>query len=369
MRNNRTFSQLRGDSWRIDAADDLAAARPQARRLGHRLGLTILTALMLLVTACGTASPGADTPVVTDTETDVVVETEPAPAGDRLKVLASFYPLQFVAQQVGGEYVEVSNLTPPAAEPHDLELSLAQARTIGTADVVVILGGFQAAVDEAVEQQSPARLVDAANYVTLLSADDTGAMAEEDEEDAAEEEHGHAHELAGMDPHFWLDPTQLALLADPVATALSEADPAHAEQFEQNAASLKERLAALDQEFTDRLAPFHGSMLVTNHTAFGYLARRYGLEQVGIAGLDPETEPSPARMREIADLARDHDVKTLFYESLVSPRVVQTLADDLGIQVAELNPIEGLGEAGATENYFTLMERNLDTLVEGLSAP
>jgi len=342
-----------------------------ARSALRRLFLVVPAMLAVLALAACGGSSGTATPA----ETDGYVEMTPA-ENHRLQVLASFYPLEFVAREVGGDYVDVQNLTPPAAEPHDLELSLAQARNIGGADVVLFLSGFQPAVDEAIDQQHPARVVDAADYVTLLPASDTGLMDEEDEE--AEEgelgheygdEHDHEHgSLEGYDPHFWLDPTKLAQLAEPVAAAFSEADPDHAAEFEANAADLQARLTALDGEFADGLAPFSGSMLVTNHTAFGYLARRYGLAQVGIAGLDPETEPSPARMREIATLARENNVGTLFYESLASPRVVETLANDLGINVAELNPIEGLSteEIQAHEDYFTVMRRNLSTLIEGL---
>lgn len=332
----------------------------------RRLGGLAATALLapLALAACG---PGAATG---------------ASGEQALQVLASFYPLQFVAEQVGGDLVDVENLTPPAADPHDLELSPARAREISTAGVVLYLSGFQPAVDEAITQRSPAVVVDAADHVTLLPASVTGGDAEHDhgdpdhaEEHAEEHEHAedeHAHEeLAGKDPHFWLDPLSLAQLAQPVADALAEADPDNADTYDEGAAALVERLEALDAEMAEALRPLAGATLITNHTAFGYLAHRYGLEQIGITGLDHDATPSPARLREIGALAREHGVTTLYSESLVSPRVVQTLASDLRLAMETLDTLEGLGQDAldAGDDYVVVMQRNLTKLTEGLHTP
>lgn len=336
----------------------------------RRVAAATATALLLplALTACGSGE-------------------EPAAGDDRLQVLTSFYPLQFVTQSVAGDLADVDNLTPPAADPHDLELSPARARDISTADVVVTLGGFQPAVDDAIEARRPENLVDAATIVPLLSASVTGGHDKSDhahddkadhahddpaaEEHTADDGHDHSHDMGGFDPHFWLDPTKLALLAEPVADALSAADPDNAETFAANAAALVERLDALDQQFSEALAPFAGATLITNHTAFGYLANRYGLAQVGVTGLDHDIEPSPARMREIGAIARQYGVTTLFYETLVSPRVIRTLASDLGVQAAVLDTLEGLSqdEVDAGEDYVTIMQRNLEALTQGLTAP
>ncbi|MCL1869212.1 MAG: zinc ABC transporter substrate-binding protein [Promicromonosporaceae bacterium] len=301
------------------------------------------------------------------------------PHDGRLQVLTSFYPLQFVAQQVGGDLVDVQNLTPPAADPHDLELSLARAREIGLADVVVYLKGFQPAVDDAVAQRNPRNLVNVADHVTLLPASVTGGdQASGHDHGAGGEYDAHDHgttsgaeTIGGNDPHFWLDPTLLAKVAEPVAQALAQADPAHAATYAANAQTLRDRLGQLDAEFAAALKPFAGATLITNHTAFGYLARRYGLSQVGITGLDHDVEPSPARLREIAQIARDHHVSTLFYETLVSPRVVETLASDHGLRSQVLDTLEGLTQQSvdAGDDYFSIMQSNLKTLTEGLVAP
>ncbi|WP_419706106.1 metal ABC transporter substrate-binding protein [Promicromonospora sp. NFX87] len=287
---------------------------------------------------------------------------------DGVTVLASFYPLQYVAQQIGGDLVTVDNLTPPAAEPHDLELSPAQVREIGTADLVVYLSGFQNAVDEGVEARAPQHVVDAADAAGLV---EHAEEAEEEHAGETEEEHAeHAdeHGHGATDPHFWLDPSKLATVGQAVADELAAVDPEHADEYAAGAQRLGQQLDELDQEFADGLAACQGATLVTSHAAFGYLADRYALEQVGISELDPEVEPSPARLREIGDIVEERGVKTLYSETLVSPKVTETLASDLGVSTAVLDPLEGLSEdaTAAGDDYVSVMQANLAALEEGL---
>lgn len=278
--------------------------------------------------------------------------------GPRLAVLASFYPLQYVVEQVGGDLVDVASLTPPGAEPHDVELSPSQVRAVGEADVVVYLSGFQAAVDDAIAARSPEHRVDAAQ--TEAVADHLGEAAQDSGEDSGAD--GHDHESG--DPHFWLDPTLLAAVATDVAAELAAADPAHTEAYRTGAEALVADLTALDEEFATSLADCDRSVVVTAHTAFGYLTERYGLEQVGLSGLDPEAEPSPARLREIRDVVAASGVTTVFTESLVSPKVAETLAADLGIATAVLDPVESQVEPGV--DYRGAMEQNLVALRDAL---
>lgn len=286
-----------------------------------------------------------------------------ADASDGVTVLASFYPLQYVAQQIGGDLVTVDNLTPPAAEPHDLELSPAQVREIGTADLVVYLSGFQNAVDEGIEARAPEHVVDAAGAAGLVEH-----AGETEEEHAEHAEEGDEHDHGATDPHFWLDPSRLAAVGQAVADELAAVDPEHADEYAAGAQRLGRQLDELDQEFADGLAACQGATLVTSHAAFGYLADRYALEQVGISELDPEVEPSPARLREIGDVVEERGVTTLFSETLVSPKVTETLADDLGVRTAVLDPLEGLSEeaTAAGDDYVSVMRTNLATLEEGL---
>ncbi|WP_435736301.1 metal ABC transporter substrate-binding protein [Cellulosimicrobium sp. PMB13] len=294
-------------------------------------------------------------------------ETGGAAEDGRVQVLASFYPLQYVAEQVGGDLVSVANLTPPAAEPHDLELAPAQVRAIGDADLVVYQSGFQAAVDEGVVQRDPEHVVDATEAAHLEEHPGSGTSDHHEdghEGESAEEHADDGHDHGALDPHFWLDPTRLAAVGDQVAAELSAIDPEHADEYEANAAALTADLDALDAQYADALAACAGATLVTSHEAFGYLAERYDLVQVGISGIDPEAEPSPARLREVGEVVRDNGVTTLFFETLTSPKVTQTLADDLGVGTAVLDPLEGL--ADDTTDYRGVMESNLEALTSGL---
>ncbi|WP_147793915.1 metal ABC transporter substrate-binding protein [Cellulomonas sp. Y8] len=278
--------------------------------------------------------------------------------GDGIAVLASFYPLQYVAQQVGGDLVSVDTLTPPGAEPHDLELSPAQVDEVGRADLVVYLSEFQAAVDDAVDANPPAHVVDAAQ--------DTELHAAEHSEDGEEEADGHGdHDHGSLDPHFWLDPTRLPAVADDVAAQLAEIDPDHADEFQANAEAFAQTMADLDAEYSTGLASCESRTIVTTHEAFSYLAERYDLEQVGISGVDPEGEPSPARLAEVGKVVQDEGVSTIFFETLASPKVAETLADELGVDTAVLDPLEGLTDD--TQDYVSVARANLETLRTALS--
>lgn len=312
-------------------------------------GVALLATGALALAACGNKDGGAGA-------------TAPDPSANpnaSVEAVAAFYPLQFVTKKVGGEHVNVANLTAPGVEPHDLELSPQQVADIAESDLVVYLHGFQPAVDDAIEQQAADKSFDAATATTL---EDHGAAHEEEGE--AEGEHGHEKE-SGLDPHIWLDPTRLAAVADQVAAKLSAIDPDHAQAYTANAAALHGDLAALDGEYTGALASCKRKEVVTSHAAFGYLTERYGLEQVAISGLSPDTEPSPGRISEVAAFAKEHGVTTIFFETLVSPDVAQTLANEVGAEAKVLDPIEGLA-ADNTGDYFSVMRSNLTALQEAL---
>jgi zinc transport system substrate-binding protein len=272
--------------------------------------------------------------------------------GDGIAVLASFYPLQYVAEQVGGDLVSVDTLTPPGAEPHDLELSPAQVDGVGRADLVVYLSEFQAAVDDAVDANPPAHVVDAAQ--------DTELHAAEHDEDGEEHAEDDGHDHGSLDPHFWLDPSRLPAVADDVAAQLAEIDPDHADEFQANAEAFAQRMTELDEEYQAGLATCDSRTIVTTHEAFSYLAERYDLEQVGISGVDPEGEPSPARLAEVGQVVRDEGVSTIFFETLASPKVAETLADELGVDTAVLDPLEGLTDD--SQDYVSVAQANLETL-------
>lgn len=307
-----------------------------------------------------------------------------------LTVMASFYPLKYLAEKIGGEHVSVTSLTPDGAEPHDLELSPKMVDSLSSADAVIYLAGFQSAVDEAIEQQAPKTVIDVSSAAELVEAGtDANHPAEEEAteetqsgETEAHDHEGHDHDHEGhdheghdhadhdhhhdmsADPHFWLDPVRMAKAATLVGDKLAEADSAHADTYKANAKALAEELTTLGDTLVAKTSTCKVKTFVTAHTAFGYLADRTGLTQVGISGLDPDSSPSPARLAEISQIAKEQGVTTIFTEALIDPKVAQTLADDLGITTAVLDPIES--QTDASKDYAATMNSNIDALTKAL---
>jgi zinc transport system substrate-binding protein len=248
-------------------------------------------------------------------------------------VVASFYPLAYAAEEVGNGGVDVENLTPAGAEPHDLEVSPQDVAAIREADLVLLLGDdFQPQLEDAAGTGK--------NVLRLLDTPGLGLHPD-------------------GDPHVWLDPLRYAKIVERLGQVLDE--PAAA-------ARLQARLRGLDGVYRTGLAHCERHEIVTSHEAFGYLAERYGLEQVAITGLSPEVEPEPAKLQHVVELVRERGVTTIYFETLVSPRIAETVARETGAKTAVLNPIEGLtkNEVSQGENYFSLMRTNLRTLREGL---
>ncbi|MDQ0387913.1 zinc ABC transporter substrate-binding protein [Streptomyces mutabilis] len=293
---------------------------------------------------------------------------------DKFDVVASFYPMQYLAEQIGGDHVNVTTLTEPGQEPHDLELSAKQTAQMGEADAVLYLKTLQPAVDEAVGQADVKTKIDAA---TLTKLEDHGSVEHDHghdhggEEHAAEEHSEEAHseeEEHALDPHVWLDPVKYAEIAEGVATAFEKADPDNAADYRKNADALTKKLADLDTAYKDGLANTDTKVFFTNHAAFGYLAERYGLTQEAINGLDPESEPSPARIKELQDEAKADGVTTVFYETLVSDKTAKTLAKDAGLKTDVLDPLEGITDKSKGDDYIAVMESNLKALEAALGA-
>jgi zinc transport system substrate-binding protein len=257
-----------------------------------------------------------------------------ASSSGRAAVVASFYPLAFAAETIGGPAVEVTNLTPPGTEPHDVELSVSDVERVRSADVVLYLGsGFQPAVERAVEGGD-------AEAIDLLA----GPTLEGEEE---------------VDPHVWLDPLRYAEIGKRIGEALDR--QAAAQEFER-------KLRALHQDFERGLAECERREIVTSHDAFSYLADRYGLGQISISGISPEAEPTPRELEEIVEEVRAHGATTVFFETLVSPRIAETVAREAGVDSTTLDPLEGLTEEdiAAGADYFSVMRENLEALREAL---
>ena len=270
--------------------------------------------------------------------------------GGKLTVEVAFYPFQFVAERIGRDAVTVSNLTAPGSEPHDLELTPRQVAVLATADLVVYQSGFQPAVDTAISQAEPARVVDSADFLPMLTANAGG------EEEAAGSGAG------SPDPHTWLDPTNLIKIAEHVRDSLSAAKPAQAATFADNTRKLIADLTGLDTEIKADLSGCAVTPFITSHAAFGYLAARYGLTQVSIRGLEPDVEPSATRIAAVQQIARDNHVTTIFFETLVSPVVTQSIAGDLGLKTDVLDPLEGITEDSRGTDYLAVMRANANSL-------
>lgn len=288
---------------------------------------------------------------------------------DKFDVVASFYPMAFLAEQIGGEHVNVTSLTQPGQEPHDLEISAKQTAQLQESDAALYLKGLQPTVDEAVGQSEVKTKIDASTLTSLEEhGTEAGGHAEEHaDEHAHEEDHGHEHE-GGQDPHIWLDPVKYAEVAEGVGKAFGKADPDHAADYEKNTAALVGKLTDLDKKFETGLADRSTDVFITTHAAFGYLAERYGLTEEAISGLDPESEPSGARVKELGDMAKADGVTTVFYETLVSDKTAKTLAGDTGLRTDVLDPIEGITDASRGDDYFQVMEANLKALRTALGA-
>ncbi|MEU9758867.1 metal ABC transporter substrate-binding protein [Streptomyces sp. NPDC047987] len=288
--------------------------------------------------------------------------------GDKLNVVASFYPMQFLAEQIGGKNVSVTTLTKPGVEPHDLELSPRQIGGLSDADYILYLKGIQPAVDDAVEQSGAKNAVDASKLTKL---EDHGTETGGDEHDhAGDDEHGHEHhgDVTGGDPHIWLDPVKYAEVAEGVGKSLEKADPDHAADYRKNTRELVGKIDALNTAYETGLKSTTTRTFITTHSAFGYLAERYGLTQEGIAGVDPEAEPSPARINEIHTIAKKEKVTTVFFETLASDRTAKTLARDTGLKTDVLDPLEGITDRSKGDDYLEVMRSNLAALQKALGA-
>jgi zinc transport system substrate-binding protein len=263
-------------------------------------------------------------------------------------VVTSFYPLYFMADEIAGRYNDVVDLTPPGVEPHEYELTVRQTAQVDEARLGFFEQGLAPSVDQAMANDSPAHQLDVTSVVHLMtpSAGYGGETA------------------ADLDPHFWQDPSLMATAAHAFASAMAEADPPHAAYYRMRGDRLAGRLDRLDREYARTLATCRVRTLVVSHDAFEYLGRRYHLDVVPIAGLEPDSEPSLQHLHDLADLIRERHVTTVFFETLASPDLARSLAGDLGIATGVLDPIEGLTSADSHATYLTLMRQNLTAIAQ-----
>ncbi len=308
-----------------------------------------LIAASLLLTGCGGTSDSAGE----------------GTASNKMKVVTTFYPMYEFAKKVAGENADVTVLVPAGTEPHDWEPTAKDVAKITEADVFVYNGaGFETWVDSMLNSVNNKQLkvVEASHGAGLIDGE-AEAGGHSDEESHKEHEHGK------YDPHIWLDPVLAQHEVRAISEALQAVDPARKAEYQKNADAYLSELNALDQSFREGLKDVQAKDIVTSHTAFAYMAKRYGLKQVPISGISPEQEPSAAAMKEIITFAKEHRVKTIFFETLASPKVAEAVAKEVGATTAVLNPLEGLTEEEKRSglDYVGVMKQNLAALTKALS--
>lgn len=275
----------------------------------------------------------------------------------KLNVMTSFYPVYDFTVKVGGDKINATNMIPAGTEPHDWEPATKDIADLEKADVFVYSGaGMEHWAEDVLKSLSNQNLTvqEASLGITLLKG--------HEEEDGEEEEHGQ------FDPHVWLNPMFAKKEMENIKDALVKADPENQAYYEANYETYAQKFDELDQTYRDTLSPLPEKAVVVAHEAFGYLCSAYGLTQMGIEGLTPDSEPDPARMAQVIDFVKENQVKTIFFEELVSPKVAETIAKETGAETEVLNPLEGLTDEQLKngEDYFSIMEKNLDVLKEAL---
>ena len=270
-----------------------------------------------------------------------------SPTKNKLQVVASFYPLYFFSQQIGGDKADVLDVTPSGAEPHDYEPTAWDMARIENGKMIILNGGGLEAWGSDIEQNVDPRrtlVVVAGEGLTDRRLDEDGKTI--------------------VDPHVWLSPVLAEKMIDRILQGFEQVDPGNKDYYQTNTDIIKSKIADLDMEYKQGLANCARKNIVTSHAAFGYLAAEYGFNQVAIAGLSPDAEPSPRQMADIIKFAEDNYVKYIFFESLVSPKLSETIAREAGAKTLVLDPIEGLGpqDAAKGKDYFTQMRSNLVNL-------
>jgi zinc transport system substrate-binding protein len=265
----------------------------------------------------------------------------------KIHVTASFYPLYFFASQIGGDKASVVNITPAGAEPHDYEPSTGDLATIEKSDILIMNGGILETWGDKVKDELK-------NKKTTVVVAGEGLMSQQ-----IDEENGKM-----LDPHVWLDPVLAKSEVQKIVAAFQQADPINAPYYQSNASRLEAELDRLNQEFQQGLSSCKQKNIVTSHAAFGYVASRYHLEQVALTGLSPDEEPTPQKLAEIATFAKTHQVTYIFFETLISPRLAETIAKEVGAKTLVFDPLEGLSKDDevAGKNYLSIQRENLQNL-------
>jgi len=304
--------------------------------------------------------------------------------GDKkLSVIASIYPMADFADKIGGDFIDLKTLVPPGMDAHSWEPSARDIIALNEADIFIYNGsGMEGWAERVIETVDNSNLivVEASHelavpfdeheveYINSVDEHEHEDIHEHEDVDGHEEAHHH-HDHGDTDPHVWLDPERAAQQMEVIAESFISADPGNKEVYEQNLSVMHEKLAALDEAYEEQLDDIKRREIVVSHAAFGYLCAAYDLQELSITGVSPDVEPSPEDMANIVNIMREKNINTIFFETLATPKVAEAIAAETGARVDTLNPIEGLTEENiaAGDDYFSIMEKNLDALVKALS--
>lgn len=269
-----------------------------------------------------------------------------APVNKKIQVIASFYPMYYFATQIAGDKADITNITPSGAEPHDYEPTAQEIVRIEQSNLLILNGGNLEAWGNKIKEE-----LTSSTIVVLAGENLVSKQLVEDGQTI-------------QDPHVWLSPPLAKQQVENINEGFIKVDPSNTPYYETKAKLLEDKLDALDTEYAKGLAFCTRTDFVTSHAAFGYLADRYHLNQIAIAGVSPEQEPSTQKLTDITNFVKTKGIKYIFFESLVSPKLSETIANETGAQTMILDPIEGISEDDirAGKNYFTQMEMNLKNL-------
>lgn len=316
--------------------------------LKKRVLVALLTAALMLLASC-TAQSGAQ------------AANDNNAANDKLLVYTSFYPIYDFASQIGGDRVELVRLITDGSEPHSWEPQPADIVGLEKADVFIYNGaGMETWVDKVLSslQNKELAVVDTSSGIQLIAAEHHHDHEDEDHDEGEE----HDEDETSYDPHIWLSLRNAKKQAESINNALAQADSDNAEYYNDNYNRFAQELDALDAEFTEALRNIVDKNVVVSHQAFAYLCKDYGLTQIAVEGLTPDSEPDAARMVEIIEFCKQNNVKTIFFEELASEKVAQTISKATGVSVSVLTA----EQSQTGEDYLGFMRANLRALTEGL---
>ncbi|UNK20370.1 metal ABC transporter substrate-binding protein [Paenibacillus sp. N3/727] len=306
----------------------------------------LMLAFLLVISGCGSKSGG-------------IVE-------DKINVMTTIYPIYEFTKEIGGDEVNVINLLPAGVEPHDWTPKSQDIVNTSKAQLFLYNGagleGWAPAFLKGLDKNTKVKPVEVSKGVKLISSEGDDGHGHGDEGEA-EEQHDHH-----VDPHTWVSPKSALIMAENIRNSLVEIDPDHADRYEQRYAALKQKLEKLDESFSSQLSGLPKQEIVVSHQAFGYLARDYNLEQYAIMGLSPDAEPRAQDLVKLTKTVKEKGIRYIFFEELVSDKLAKTLASETGVETLVLNPVEGLTKEQEQkgDNYFTLMEKNLQNLTKAL---